>query len=95
VIRHVQPSVLIGVSGQGGIFTEQVVREMATHSRRPVIFPLSNPTNRSEAAPQDLMNWTEGRALVGTGTAFPRSRWAEVTNTPRRPTIPTFSLVWH
>ena len=71
VIRHVQPSVLIGVSGQGGIFTEQVVREMAKHSRRPVIFPLSNPTNRSEATPQDLMNWTEGRALVGTGTAFP------------------------
>jgi len=71
VIRHVQPSVLIGVSGQGGIFTEQVVREMAKHTMRPVIFPLSNPTNRSEAAPQDLMNWTEGRALVGTGTAFP------------------------
>lgn len=71
VIRQVQPSVLIGVSGQGGIFTEQVVREMAKHTRRPVIFPLSNPTNRSEATPQDLMNWTEGRALVGTGTAFP------------------------
>jgi malate dehydrogenase (oxaloacetate-decarboxylating) len=71
VIRHVQPSVLIGVSGQGGIFTEQVVREMAKHSRRPVIFPLSNPTNRSEATPQDLTNWTEGRALIGTGTAFP------------------------
>jgi len=63
--------VLIGVSGQGGVFTEQVVREMAKHSRRPVIFPLSNPTDRSEATPQDLMNWTEGRALVGTGTAFP------------------------
>jgi malate dehydrogenase (oxaloacetate-decarboxylating) len=71
VIRNVQPSVLIGVSGQGGIFTEQVVREMAKHSSRPVIFPLSNPTNRSEANPQDLMDWTEGRALVGTGTAFP------------------------
>jgi len=71
VIRSVQPSVLIGVSGQGGVFTEQVVREMAKHSRRPVIFPLSNPTDRSEATPQDLMNWTEGRALVGTGTAFP------------------------
>ena len=70
VIRHVQPAVLVGVSGQGGIFTEQVVRGMAEHSGRPVIFPLSNATNRSEATPQHLMNWTSGRALVGTGTAF-------------------------
>jgi malate dehydrogenase (oxaloacetate-decarboxylating) len=70
VVRQVKPSVLIGVSGQGGIFTEQVVREMAKHSPRPVIFPLSNPTLRSEATPRDLMAWTEGRALVGTGTAF-------------------------
>lgn len=76
VIRHVQPSVLIGVSGHGGIFTEQVVREMAKHSARPVIFPLSNPTNRSEATPQDLFDWTEGRALVGTGTAFPPVKFA-------------------
>jgi malate dehydrogenase (oxaloacetate-decarboxylating) len=71
VVRHVKPSVLIGVSGQGGAFTEAAVREMAKHSPRPVIFPLSNPTERSEATPQDLMNWTEGRALIGTGTAFP------------------------
>ena len=70
VVRQVKPSVLIGVSGQRGIFTEQVVREMAKHSRRPVIFPLSNPTLRSEATPKDLMAWTEGRALIGTGTAF-------------------------
>jgi malate dehydrogenase (oxaloacetate-decarboxylating) len=71
VIRHVQPTVLIGVSGQGGAFTEEAVRQMAKHTARPVIFPLSNPTSRSEATPQDLMNWTDGRALVGTGTAFP------------------------
>jgi len=71
VIRHAQPSVLIGVSGQGGTFTEEAVREMAKHTARPVIFPLSNPTSRSEATPQDLMKWTEGRALIGTGTAFP------------------------
>ncbi|WP_158751008.1 NAD-dependent malic enzyme [Acidobacterium sp. S8] len=70
VIRNVKPTVLIGVSGQGGAFTEQVVREMAKHSARPVIFPLSNPTSRSEATPQDLINWTEGRALVGTGSPF-------------------------
>jgi len=71
VVRQVKPSVLIGVSGQAGAFTEQAVREMAKHTARPVIFPLSNPTSRSEATPQDLMDWTEGRALVGTGTAFP------------------------
>jgi malate dehydrogenase (oxaloacetate-decarboxylating) len=70
VIRHVRPTVLIGVSGQGGTFTEQAVREMARHADRPVIFPLSNPTSRSEATPQDLMHWTEGRALVGTGSPF-------------------------
>ena len=70
VMRNAQPSVLIGVSGQPGAFTELAVREMAKHVARPVIFPLSNPTSRSEAVPQDLMNWTEGRALIGTGSPF-------------------------
>jgi malate dehydrogenase (oxaloacetate-decarboxylating) len=71
VVHNVKPTVLIGVSGQPGTFTEQVVREMAKYTSRPVIFPLSNPTSRSEATPQDLMNWAEGRALVGTGSPFP------------------------
>jgi len=62
--------VLIGTSGQTGAFTEQAVREMAKQVERPVIFPLSNPTSRCEATPQDLMNWTEGRALIGTGSPF-------------------------
>lgn len=70
IARHVKPTVLIGVSGQGGAFTEDVVREMAKHTPRPVIFPLSNPTSRSEATPQDLLHWTDGRALVGTGSPF-------------------------
>ena len=70
VVRQAKPTVLIGVSGQAGAFTESAVREMAKHTPRPVIFPLSNPTSRSEATPQDLMAWTEGRALIGTGTAF-------------------------
>ena len=70
VVRNVKPTVLIGVSGQAGAFTEEAVREMAAHTSRPVIFPLSNPTSRSEATPQDLMNWTEGRALIGTGSPF-------------------------
>ncbi len=70
VVRNVRPTVLIGVSGQAGAFTEEAVREMAAHTGRPVIFPLSNPTSRSEATPQDLMKWTEGRALIGTGSPF-------------------------
>src|SRR5271157_3644714 len=70
VIRHAKPSVLIGVSGQPGAFTEEAVREMARNAIRPVIFPLSNPTSRSEATPQDLLEWTEGRALIGTGSPF-------------------------
>ncbi len=70
VVRNARPSVLIGVSGQPGAFTEQAVREMAKYSDRPVIFPLSNPTSRSEATAQDLMDWTEGRALIGTGSPF-------------------------
>jgi malate dehydrogenase (oxaloacetate-decarboxylating) len=70
VMRNAKPSVLIGVSGQPGAFTEAVVREMAKHTARPAIFPLSNPTSRSEATAQDLMDWTEGRALIGTGSPF-------------------------
>ncbi len=70
VVRNAKPTVLIGVSGQAGAFTEQAVRKMAKQTTRPVIFPLSNPTSRSEATPQDLMDWTEGRALIGTGSPF-------------------------
>jgi malate dehydrogenase (oxaloacetate-decarboxylating) len=75
VVRNMKPTVLIGVSGQPGTFTEQVVREMGKYTSRPVIFPLSNPTSRSEATPQDLMNWTEGRALIGTGSPFPPAEY--------------------
>jgi len=70
VVQRVRPTVLIGVSGQPGAFSEAAVREMARHCDRPVIVPLSNPTSRSEARPQDLMDWTGGRALIGTGSPF-------------------------
>jgi malate dehydrogenase (oxaloacetate-decarboxylating) len=71
VVHNARPNVLIGVSGQPGMFSEAVVRAMAQHHRRPVIFPLSNPTARSEATPADLQAWTEGRAVIGTGSPFP------------------------
>jgi malate dehydrogenase (oxaloacetate-decarboxylating) len=73
VVRNAKPTVLIGVSGQPGVFTEEAVREMAKITDRPIIFPLSNPTSRVEATPQQLLDWTSGRALIGTGTAFPPS----------------------
>jgi malate dehydrogenase (oxaloacetate-decarboxylating) len=75
VVHNAKPTVLIGVTGHAGAFTEKTVREMARHVRRPVIFPLSNPTSRSEAVPQDLIEWTEGRALIGTGSPFPNPSW--------------------
>jgi len=71
VIEKVRPTFLIGTSGTPGTFTEKAIREMAAHSRLPVIMPLSNPTSKTEAQPVDVMEWTRGRALVSTGSPFP------------------------
>jgi malate dehydrogenase (oxaloacetate-decarboxylating) len=69
-IRNAKITVLVGTSAQAGAFTEEIVCEMARNTERPVILPLSNPTSKSEAQPSDLLNWTDGKALVGTGSPF-------------------------
>jgi len=70
VIRQVRPTMLIGTSGIGGAFTEAIVRDMARHADRPMIFPLSSPPAFAEATPADLIAWTDGRALIATGSPF-------------------------
>ncbi|HAU5607717.1 NAD-dependent malic enzyme [Citrobacter koseri] len=68
VIHNAKPGVMLGVSGQAGLFTEEVVRTMYRHCERPIIMPLSNPTSRMEARPQDLIRWTDGQAIIATGS---------------------------
>jgi malate dehydrogenase (oxaloacetate-decarboxylating) len=79
VVRRVRPTILIGASTVPGSFTEAIVKEMAAHVDRPIIFALSNPSARAEANPTDLITWTEGRALVATGSAFAPSTYKGVT----------------
>ncbi|MEW2625780.1 NAD-dependent malic enzyme [Streptomyces sp. NPDC048106] len=70
VVSQVRPTILIGTSGQGGAFTETIVRTMAAHAERPIILPMSNPTRLAEAVPSDLLAWPKGRALIATGSPF-------------------------
>lgn len=70
VVENTQPTILIGTSAQAGAFTEKIVKKMAEKVERPIIMPLSNPTTKAEATPENLINWTDGRALIATGSPF-------------------------
>lgn len=70
-VRHVKPTILIGCSAQPGSFSQDIIEIMSQHCDRPIIFPLSNPDEKCEAQPIDILNWSQGKALIATGTAFP------------------------
>ena len=70
VVTHANATVMIGVSGQRGLFTEQVIREMHKHCAKPLVMPMSNPTSKVEATPEEILRWTDGNALVATGSPF-------------------------
>lgn len=71
VIKHVEPTILIGCSAIGNAFSEEDIKAMASHVEKPIIMPLSNPTEKSEAKPEDIMKWTKGKAIIATGSPFP------------------------
>lgn len=70
VVKHAKPTVLIGVSGQPGLFTQEVIEALNANCERPIVMPLSNPTSRVEAVPADIIQWTQGQALIATGSPF-------------------------
>jgi malate dehydrogenase (oxaloacetate-decarboxylating) len=80
VVHYFHPTILIGASGQPRAFTEHMIREMLGHCERPIVLPISNPTERAEATPSDLLHWTGGAAVVGTGSPFPSVSHLDVTH---------------
>lgn len=81
VVSRVKPTVLVGVSGQPGVFTEPLIRTMAQGSKRPIVLPLSNPTSKAEATPEQIIAWSEGKAIVATGSPFAPVQYGGVTHT--------------
>jgi malate dehydrogenase (oxaloacetate-decarboxylating) len=80
VVHQVRPTMLIGTSGCAGVFSEPIIREMAWHTDRPIIFPLSSPASLAEATPADLIAWTDGRALIATGGSFTPVTYKGITH---------------
>lgn len=93
VMHNAKPTVLIGVSGAPGLFSEEVIKEMHKHCARPIVFPLSNPTSRVEATPNDIIRWTNGEALVATGSPFEPVFMKATLTLSRNVTTATSSLV--
>lgn len=79
VVEQFAPTILVGVSGQPGLFTQELIRAMHRRAEQPIIFPLSNPTERAEAAPADLLAWTNGSAIIATGSPFAPVKWQSKT----------------
>jgi malate dehydrogenase (oxaloacetate-decarboxylating) len=77
VVKAFQPSMLVGSSGQAQAFTQEIIQSMAENVQRPLVMPFSNPTDRSEATPEDIIHWTKGRALIATGSPFPNVQYKD------------------
>jgi len=96
VVKHVKPTILIGCSTAAGAFTEEVVRTMASHVSRPIIMPLSNPNSLAEATPDDLLTWTEARAIIAEGSPFPdvycKDKWYRIAQSNNAFAFPGIGL---
>lgn len=96
VVHNVKPTILIGCSTVAGAFTESLIKLMATHVKRPIIMPLSNPTSLCEAKPEDILNWTQGNAIIATGSPFPEvqinGKWMRIAQSNNAFAFPGIGL---
>lgn len=96
VVKNVKPTILIGSSTAAGAFNEEIVKTMAANVDRPIIMPLSNPTSLAEAKPEDLLKWTEGKAIIATGSPFPdvfyNDKWYRIAQSNNALAFPGIGL---